>query len=118
MIRALQHCQSALGIIFDGDDTLWSSEQLYDDARSRVRLIVSNSGLNGAEWEQRERLLDVQNVADSTNGTAPDTRRIYDRGSSRRLPRKAMGRTGRRVDHSREANLKVGVVRTLRSAVC
>ena len=63
MIRALQHCQSALGVIFDGDDTLWSSEQLYDDARSRGRLIVSNSGLNGAEWEQRERLLDVQNVA-------------------------------------------------------
>jgi putative hydrolase of the HAD superfamily len=63
MIRAMQDCQSALAVIFDGDDTLWSSEQLYDDARSRGRLIVSNSGSNGAEWERRERLLDVQNVA-------------------------------------------------------
>lgn len=52
-----------LGVIFDGDDTLWSTEQLYDDARARSRLIVSKSGLDGARWEERERLIDVQNVA-------------------------------------------------------
>jgi len=63
MIPAMPDRQATLAVIFDGDDTLWSSEELYDDARSKVRLIFSNSGLNGAEWEQRERLLDVQNVA-------------------------------------------------------
>lgn len=52
-----------VGIIFDGDDTLWSSEQLYDDARSRVRALVSESGLDGARWEERERVVDVENVA-------------------------------------------------------
>lgn len=51
-----------LGVIFDGDDTLWSSEQLYDDARSRARVIVTNSGLDGEQWEERERIVDVQNV--------------------------------------------------------
>lgn len=52
-----------LGVIFDGDDTLWSSEPLYDDARSQARFIVSKSGLDGAQWEERERIVDVQNVA-------------------------------------------------------
>jgi putative hydrolase of the HAD superfamily len=51
-----------LGVIFDGDDTLWSSEQLYDDARSQARFIVDASGLDGAQWEERERIVDVQNV--------------------------------------------------------
>jgi putative hydrolase of the HAD superfamily len=60
-----QKCASPaiLGVIFDGDDTLWTTEHLYDDARSRSRLIVSQSGLDGALWEERERLIDVQNVA-------------------------------------------------------
>jgi putative hydrolase of the HAD superfamily len=52
-----------LGVIFDGDDTLWSSEQLYDVARSQARDIVSKSGFDGARWEERERVVDVQNVA-------------------------------------------------------
>ena len=52
-----------LGVIFDGDDTLWSSEQLYDEARSRARLVVSKSGLDGGLWEERERRVDVENVA-------------------------------------------------------
>lgn len=51
------------GVVFDGDDTLWSTEQLYDDARSRARNIVVEGGLYGDEWEQLERELDVQNVA-------------------------------------------------------
>ncbi|HWX17453.1 MAG TPA: HAD family hydrolase [Chthoniobacterales bacterium] len=57
------NCHRSVGIIFDGDDTLWWSERLYDDARSRARHIVEKSGLDGAEWERRERVLDVQNVA-------------------------------------------------------
>ena len=63
MVQPPRDFQSTLGIIFDGDDTLWSSERLYDDARARARLIVSKFGLDGAQWEERERLLDVQNVA-------------------------------------------------------
>src|ERR1700728_1774292 len=52
----------ALGVVFDGDDTLCSTEQLYDDARSRARSVVSESGLDGATWEEWERRIDVQNV--------------------------------------------------------
>jgi putative hydrolase of the HAD superfamily len=63
MVYPRRDFQPALGVIFDGDDTLWSSEQLYDEARSEARLIVEKCGLEGAQWEERERLLDVQNVA-------------------------------------------------------
>lgn len=51
------------GIVFDGDDTLWSTEPLYDEARSKARGLVVASGLDGGEWEQLERKIDVQNVA-------------------------------------------------------
>lgn len=63
MVHPTRVSQATLGVIFDGDDTLWSSERLYDEARSRARLIVEECGLDGAQWEERERLLDVQNVA-------------------------------------------------------
>jgi putative hydrolase of the HAD superfamily len=63
MVHRTRVSQAPLGVIFDGDDTLWSSERLYDDARSRARLIVEESGLDGAQWEERERLIDVENVA-------------------------------------------------------
>jgi putative hydrolase of the HAD superfamily len=52
-----------LGVVFDGDDTLWSTEQLYDDARSRAGNVVAQSGLDSARWEECERRIDVQNVA-------------------------------------------------------
>jgi putative hydrolase of the HAD superfamily len=60
------HAQAAretLAVIFDGDDTLWSTEQLYDDARAKARHIVTESGFDGALWEKHERRIDVQNVA-------------------------------------------------------
>lgn len=50
-------------VIFDGDDTLWSTEQLYDDARQAVRRIVEGRGLDGGLWEATERQRDVVNVA-------------------------------------------------------
>lgn len=50
-------------IVFDGDDTLWHTEWLYDDARQRAREILEAAGLDGARWEARERLIDVENVA-------------------------------------------------------
>src|SRR6266516_3259657 len=49
-------------IVFDGDDTLWRTEPLYDDARQRARDLVEAAGFNGAEWEELERLVDVENV--------------------------------------------------------
>jgi putative hydrolase of the HAD superfamily len=49
-------------IVFDGDDTLWSTESLYDRARDEARAEVTRSGLDGDAWEQLERKLDVENV--------------------------------------------------------
>jgi putative hydrolase of the HAD superfamily len=50
------------GVVFDGDDTLWSTEKLYDDARSLAREVVAESGVDADRWEERERCIDVQNV--------------------------------------------------------
>ena len=52
-----------LCVVFDGDDTLWSTELLYDEARAEARQIVKASGLDGARWEALERQIDVENVA-------------------------------------------------------
>lgn len=52
-----------LGVIFDGDDTLWLTEALYDDARQRARQVVELAGLDGALWEEVQRRRDVENVA-------------------------------------------------------
>jgi putative hydrolase of the HAD superfamily len=49
--------------IFDGDDTLWRTEPLYDRARKRARTIVEADGFDGDRWEALERRLDVDNVA-------------------------------------------------------
>jgi putative hydrolase of the HAD superfamily len=51
-------------IIFDGDDTLWETEALYDDARSGARAVVEQAGLDGEAWEDLERRIDVENVAE------------------------------------------------------
>jgi putative hydrolase of the HAD superfamily len=56
-------------IIFDGDDTLWHTEQLYDEARGRARELVEETGLDGERWEARERAIDVENVARFGHGT-------------------------------------------------
>ena len=62
MIQPICGPLMGVGIVFDGDDTLWSTEQLYDDARSRARDVVAASGLDGAKWEECERKIDVLNV--------------------------------------------------------
>jgi putative hydrolase of the HAD superfamily len=54
--------RSDFGVVFDGDDTLWSTEQLYDDARARARKVVAQSGMDATRWEQCERHIDVLNV--------------------------------------------------------
>jgi putative hydrolase of the HAD superfamily len=49
-------------VLFDGDDTLWITEPLYDHARSRARSVVESTGINGLRWERDERKLDIANV--------------------------------------------------------
>ncbi|HYP99530.1 MAG TPA: HAD family hydrolase [Polyangiaceae bacterium] len=61
---------TASAVVFDGDDTLWKTEELYDSARAEARAIVSRAGLDGAKWEALERRLDLENV--STLGYSPD----------------------------------------------
>lgn len=51
-----------VAVVFDGDDTLWSTEPLYDQARDEARAEVVLSGLDGDEWERLERRFDVENV--------------------------------------------------------
>lgn len=51
------------GVVFDGDDTLWSTEPLYDEARETARAVVTANGENGEEWEELQRRIDVENVA-------------------------------------------------------
>ena len=49
--------------VLDGDDTLWSTEVLYDEARQAAGRIVAGVGVDPLEWEAIERKLDVENVA-------------------------------------------------------
>lgn len=57
-------------IVFDGDDTLWFVEHLYDDARDAARSVVVDAGLDGAAWEELERVIDLRNVL--TMGVDPE----------------------------------------------
>ena len=50
------------GFVFDGDDTLWRTEELYDQARERARLVIEGAGFDGGRWELLERRIDVDNV--------------------------------------------------------
>src|SRR5690242_9396766 len=52
-----------MAIIFDGDDTLWKTEPLYDGALSMAADYVTHLGLDGALWVQVQREFDLQNVA-------------------------------------------------------
>ena len=49
--------------VFDGDDTLWFVEPLYDRARDAARAVVSACGFDPVVWEELERRIDVDNVA-------------------------------------------------------
>ncbi len=52
------------GIIFDGDDTLWETEPLYDRARAAAGLIVAAAtGSTVIEFENTQRALDLERVA-------------------------------------------------------
>lgn len=59
------------GIIFDGDDTLWETEPLYDRARAESGSIVAlATGSTIGEFEATQRALDLERVA--TEGLSAD----------------------------------------------
>lgn len=57
-------------LVFDGDDTLWQVELLYDEARSLTRDFVESLGLDPVQWETLQRVIDVENV--QTLGLDPE----------------------------------------------
>ena len=50
-------------VVFDGDDTLWATERLYDDARTAAQGLVVAAGIDGTRWDLTERKIDQDNVA-------------------------------------------------------
>jgi len=50
-------------VIFDGDDTLWMTEKLYDEARTAAAAEVAGAGLDADRWVKLELDIDVANVA-------------------------------------------------------
>jgi putative hydrolase of the HAD superfamily len=49
-------------VIFDGDDTLWETERLYDEAREAAKSLVVAVGLDGDAWDALQRKLDFANA--------------------------------------------------------
>jgi len=49
-------------IIFDGDDTLWRVEELYDAALDRAQEFLRADGFPADEWRIRQRERDLENV--------------------------------------------------------
>jgi putative hydrolase of the HAD superfamily len=49
-------------LIFDGDDTLWETEALYDRARSDSAAIAQSVGLDPGRFEELQRRIDAENV--------------------------------------------------------
>src|ERR1700720_4783804 len=49
-------------VVFDGDDTLWQTEVLYDVARRQSAELVASIGLDPNSFEERQREIDVCNV--------------------------------------------------------
>lgn len=49
-------------LIFDGDDTLWETEALYDRARADAARVVAATGYDPDEFEVLQRSIDAVNV--------------------------------------------------------
>lgn len=49
-------------IVFDGDDTLWETEPLYDRARSEAARVVAAAGFDPDDFEMLQRSIDTDNV--------------------------------------------------------
>lgn len=53
---------SAPVVVFDGDDTLWSTEHLYDEARAAAGHVVEATGLSFDAWWAEQLHIDVVNT--------------------------------------------------------
>src|SRR2546428_781102 len=62
-MKAIAAPKGASLIVFDGDDTLWISEPLYNAARKRAASVVGAQGLPAADWERLQRKVDLANAA-------------------------------------------------------
>lgn len=49
-------------VIFDGDDTLWWVEQLYDEALDSIESVLKANDLPSEEWRVLQRRRDLENV--------------------------------------------------------
>jgi putative hydrolase of the HAD superfamily len=49
-------------VVFDGDDTLWLTEHLYDDARAAAGRVVEEAGLPSEMWWDEQLRIDVLNT--------------------------------------------------------
>jgi phosphoglycolate phosphatase-like HAD superfamily hydrolase len=50
-------------VVFDGDETLWRAEGLYDHARAEAAAVVESVGLDPEEWTKLQQRIDLQNVS-------------------------------------------------------
>ena len=50
-------------VIFDGDDTLWDSQSLYEDVKNQFTAIMEEQRLDGSEALELLEQLDAENVA-------------------------------------------------------
>jgi len=58
-------------IIFDGDDTLWQTEALYDQARDQVAHLISQKGLGAPSViVEQAKMIDLENA--QTQGVKKD----------------------------------------------
>lgn len=55
----VRDCQGL--VIFDGDDTLWFVEHLYDEARLQAAKVAMQAGLDPDAFEHLQREIDVEN---------------------------------------------------------
>lgn len=63
------HCVPEL-VVFDADDTLWHTEELYDEALDECERLVERHGVDPGEWRSAQRQADHSNA--ETMGFAAD----------------------------------------------
>jgi putative hydrolase of the HAD superfamily len=49
-------------IIFDGDDTLWNTQFLYDEAKSAIDGLLEEAGLSSRNWRRNYGQIDAMNL--------------------------------------------------------
>ena len=49
-------------VVVDADDTLWSTQPLYDSARAECRHLVEGVGISGDAWDSTQRAIDSRNL--------------------------------------------------------